>query len=133
MDFKGKDGYHILDFIISSINRPNLIENLKKDFKFLEMLRKESFIKIREKINHLIELQTSKLDAYHSLEYDKEVFTNLFIFSSEKLSTSKSKFANCQEMIEKVVELFGESQKKSISDIFRSFYDLLKTLQEHVY
>ncbi|KAF9765059.1 Formin-like protein 3 [Nosema granulosis] len=129
MDYKGRDDFQLLQYIAECIQEPDFLSNLKRDFKYLEMLRKESFPKIKEKINLFIELCSSKLDVYYSLEHDKDDFTNLFVFSSEKLDFSKMKYQKCQQKIEDVMSMFGESEKRTISDLLQNINDLLKAVE----
>lgn len=131
LDYKGKEEYPLIKFILSSLKGQNILQNLKRDFKYLEMLRKESFSKIKEKINIYIELCSAKLEVYYSLEYDREDFTNLFVFSSEKLDLSKVKYLKCQQKILEVMSMFGEGEKKTISDVFENINELIKGLEQY--
>lgn len=117
VDYKGHEDYSLFQFFMESMEYNSISINLQRDFKYLNIIRKEQIIKIKEKINFLIKQYKDNLQMYYTLENDKATFTNFFLFVADKLTNIKSNYEKCTEKIVLIKKLFNEDDKRSIIDM----------------
>jgi hypothetical protein len=117
LDYKGNEDFSLFDYFMDSLEYKNLLVNLQRDFRYIDIIRKEQFSKIREKINYYINQFMNNLDVYLTLENDKETFKNFLVFVSDKLENIKQKYEDCANKTNQIKKLFDESDQKNIIEV----------------
>lgn len=124
-DYKGQNDYNLFKYLMECIDDKNMIENLIKDFKYLDFVRKEHLSKIKDKINFFIIQYSENLEIFYSLEYDKETFKNFLVFVSDKLDDIKIKYEECVIQANKIKIMFDENDKKNVIEILDNIGTLI--------
>lgn len=117
LDYKGNEDFSLFDYFMENLEYKSILVNLQRDFKYIDIIRKEQFSKIREKINYYINQFMNNLDIYFTLENDKETFKNFLVFVSDKLENIKQKYEDCANKANQIKKLFDESDKKNIIEV----------------
>ncbi|WUR04109.1 formin-like protein [Vairimorpha necatrix] len=131
LEYKGKEDFSLFQYFMECYDFTEIIINLQKDFKYLNIIRKEEYKKFKDKINYLIEKYKENLEIFSTLKNDKNTFSNFLFFVSEKLEDIKNKYEECRKRLNIIKKMFDEGDQKNINEILDVIEHLITKMKKY--
>ncbi|ADM12445.2 formin-like protein [Encephalitozoon intestinalis ATCC 50506] len=133
-NYRGKNNTSLFPFLFHVLEANGVrVEHLLEELSPLHDLKNEELPKIREKINHFIEIYTEKLGLLNLLEEDaKKEYAKFFRFAYSKLEEMSCSFKKFHLHSSMVKRKFGEEETKSLREILTTLSDFLNSTKQEL-